>query len=272
MEETYMKTQRIAAVLFCIVLSTTSGCAGKKHSVYKATLDSASQKTPEISTEEMKKIIDAKSAVLLDARPFAEWAVSHIPGSIAVAPKPGVSKALYVSDITEIGRIVNGNKNAALVLYCDGTYCGKSKRLADELLANGYTNVRRYQLGIPVWRALGYPTQSSVEGIRYILAKDKTAVFIDARDAAAYKRGALDAARNIPASRVLQGKDVGEVRKAKDDGRLPVEDRNTRIVVFGDSAGQAAKVADALAKEAFHNVSYYAGDADTLRTAVQNSR
>ena len=41
------------------------------------------------------------------------------------------------------------------MLYCNGPYCGKSKRLSADLAAAGYTNVRRYQLGIPIWRALG---------------------------------------------------------------------------------------------------------------------
>jgi hypothetical protein len=42
--------------------------------------------------------------------------------------------------------------------------------------------VRRYQLGIPVWRALGGLTEIELEGLRYVLEGDRTAVFIDARD------------------------------------------------------------------------------------------
>lgn len=63
----------------------------------------------------------------------------------------------------------------------------------------------------------------------------------------------------LPRSGVLEGKDVGEVKRAKDDGRLPMEDHNTRIVVFGEDTGAARHVAEALAREAFHNVSYVGG-------------
>ena len=42
---------------------------------------------------------------------------------------------------------------ARVVLYCNGPFCQKSKRLAAELLEAGFTNVRRYQLGMPTWRA-----------------------------------------------------------------------------------------------------------------------
>ncbi len=115
----------------------------------------------EISTEELETILATGSATVLDARPFLEFAISHIPGAVNVAPKPGVPMSMYVSDIAEIGRLVRGNKAAPLVLYCNGPHCGKSKRLATELAEAGHSNVRRYQLGIPVWRAVGGVARSS---------------------------------------------------------------------------------------------------------------
>lgn len=68
---------------------------------------------------------------------------------------------------------------------------------------------------------------------------------------------------------VQPGKDVGEVRKAKDDGRLPMEDHNTRIVIYGRDAAQARALAEAIAREAFHNVAYFPGTFDALRSAVK---
>jgi len=61
---------------------------------------------------------------------------------------------------------------------------------------------------------------------------------------------------------------VGEAKKAKDDGRLPMEDHNTRIIVFGRDGAQAKAVAEAIAREAFDNVSYFSGPFERLRTAV----
>ena len=46
---------------------------------------------------------------------------------------------------------------------------------------------------------------------------------------------------------------MGEVKRAKDDGRLPMEDHNTRLILIGAEAAEARYVADALAREAFHN-------------------
>jgi hypothetical protein len=68
---------------------------------------------------------------------------------------------------------------------------------------------------------------------------------------------------------VLPGRDVGEVKQAKDDGRLPMEDHNTRVIVFGKDARQAREVAEAVAREAFHNVSFFEGSAQSLMEAVR---
>jgi rhodanese-related sulfurtransferase len=216
------------------------------------------QKTAEVSTEELRRILAERSATVFDARPFLEYAVSHIPGARNVAARPGLAMSMYVSDVAEIGRAQGGDKAAPLVLYCNGPFCGKSKRLADELLAAGFTSVRRYQLGIPVWRALGGVTEIEPAGFWHVRMKDKTAVFIDAREPAEALRSPLAGARSIPRSLVLEGKDVGEVKRAKDDGRLPMEDHNTRLIVVGGDVAAARHVAEALAREAFHNVSYLA--------------
>ena len=230
--------------------------------IAQAVFADSGQKTAEVSTDDLRRILTEKSATVFDARPFEEYAVSHIPGARNVAAKPGVEMSLYVSDVAEIGRVLGGDKAAPIVLYCNGPHCGKSKRLADELLAAGFTSVRRYQLGIPVWRALGGVTEIEAAGLRRVLAEDKTAVVIDAREKAELAKGALPGARNVPRSLVLDGKDVGEVKRAKDDGRLPMNDHNTRLIVVGSDAAAARYVAEALAREAFHNVSYFPGGAE----------
>ncbi len=181
----------------------------------------------------------------------------------------GVSMSMYVSDVKEVERLVGGDKARPLVLYCNGPFCGKSKRLSEELLAAGFTSVRRYQLGIPVWRALVGLCEIELEAVQHVLERDRTAVFLDARSAEEFAAGSLPGARSIPQSAVEPGKDVGEVRKAKDDGRLPMEDHNTRIVVFGRDGVQARGLAEALAREAFHNVAYFPGPFEALRRAVR---
>jgi rhodanese-related sulfurtransferase len=190
---------------------------------------------PEVSTAELEDILRQRSATVLDTRPHLEWSLGHIPGALNVAKKPGVPKALYTSDVAEVERLIGGDKSQPLVLYCNGPYCGKSKRVAGELLKSGYTNVRRYQLGAPVWRALVGIMVIEPDGIRYVFEGDQTAVWIDARDASVFQEGSVPGARNIPQRNVLPEKDV---------------------------------VAKALAREAFHNVTYFAGTYEALKALV----
>jgi rhodanese-related sulfurtransferase len=262
---------RAGALVFLAGLgSAVSG--QERPDVRNAVLAEPSLKTPEISTAELERILADGTAFVFDTRPFREFAVSHIPGARNLSAKPGVAMSLYVSDAAEVGRAVGGNKNAAIVLYCNGPFCGKSKRLAEELVAAGHTNVRRYQLGIPVWRALGGVTVIEPEGLRSVVREDGTAVVIDARERDAFQTGTIAGARTLPRSAVLEGKDVGEVKRAKDDGRLPMEDHNTRLIVVGATSEDALYVARALTREAFHNVAYFPGTFAEAQAALKRDR
>jgi rhodanese-related sulfurtransferase len=208
---------------------------------------------PEISTANLKAALADKSAVVLDARPFAEYAVSHIPGARSVPGKPGLPAAQYTADAAEIVRTVP-DRTRVLVLYCNGPYCGRSKRFGAELQNAGYKNVRRYQLGIPTWRALGGVTQVEKDSLVALLKTDRTAVLIDAREGDTSSRP-IPGARRIP---------LGDASKAKDDGRLPMTDHNTRIFVVGATGAQARTVAEAIVHDAFHNVSFFDGRVEDL--------
>lgn len=273
-----MRTRQLAGLsLSALLLSLATGLqvdrlhalqstGARTPTIFQTHLAESDVRTPEISTEELRTLLASGSVLLLDTRPHLEWAISHIPGARNVAPKPGMPMSQYTSDIAEVGRLVANDNTRPLVLYCNGPFCGKSKRVSEDLIAAGYTNVRRYQLGAPVWRALGGVMATEFDGLGYILEKDGTAVLVDARDPAEFANGSLPAARNVPRSKVLPGKDVGEVKAAKDDGRLPMEDHNTRIVVFGANVDQARAVAEAIALEAFHNVSYFAGTVEMIQS------
>jgi rhodanese-related sulfurtransferase len=226
--------------VFAAAMSVTlpSISAAQQNSISTAILGQP-QKTAEVSTEELRRVLADGSAKVFDARPFMEFAKGHIPGAMNVAPKAGTS------DVAEIERTVQGNKSAAIILYCNGPFCGKSNKVGDELAQAGFTNVRRYQLGVPVWRALGGVMQVEPEGFEYIRAGDQTARVYDARSTADAASGTMPGAISLP-----------EVDKARD--RLPSEDHNTRIVVFGSSPTQARATAEAIAKNAYHNVMFCA--------------
>jgi rhodanese-related sulfurtransferase len=91
-----------------------------------------------------------------------------------------------------------------------------------------------------------------------VLEKDKTAVLLDARGTS-----------ELPGAKGLL---LVDIKKAKDDGRLPMLDHNTRILVVGANAAQARALAEAVAKEAFNNVAFFGGDPAQLRGAPEGAR
>jgi len=205
-------------------------------------------RSPEISTAELRAALTDSSAIMLDARPYEEYAISHIPGARSVPAKPGTTPALYVADATEIAKSIP-DRAQPLILYCNGLFCGRSERFGDDLTELGYRNVRRYQLGAPGWRALGGVMQVEKPALLRLLAQDATSVLIDGRP----ERGMRPRLRNavsIP---------LPEASKAKDDGRLPMTDHNTRIFVIATNGTEARSVAEAIVRDAFHNVTFFGG-------------
>jgi len=203
----------------------------------------------EISTAQLRAALNDASAIILDARPYEEYAVSHIPGARAVPAKAGTTPALYVGDAAEVAKTIP-DQTQPLILYCNGLFCGRSERLADDLIKLGYRNVRRYQLGAPGWRALGGVMQVEKPALLRLLARDATSVLIDGRRAKAGVKPRLHNAVLIP---------LPEASQAKDDGRLPMTDHNTRIFVVGTNGAEARALAEAIVHDAFHNVTFFGG-------------
>ena len=112
-------------------------------SIYQATLAESNEKTHEVSTEQVRRILADGSAGVLDSRKHSEYVAGHIPGARNVDAPPSE----YVAAVE---RLVGGDKGKALVLYCNGPLCQASKRISEQLVAAGFINVRRYQLGIPI--------------------------------------------------------------------------------------------------------------------------
>jgi len=242
------------ALTAIVTLDTTGVAIAQGGSIYEATLAEPNQKTQEVSTEVVRRILAEGSAIVLDTRKRSEYVAGHIPGARNVdAPASG--------SVAAVERLVSGDKTKALVLYCNGPFCQASRRLSEQLVDAGFTNVRRYQLGIPIWRALGGPTEIELEGILRIFKVDQTAVFFDARSVEEFAKGSLPGTHNVPADKLASD----GLAKAP----LPTDDFNTRIVLFGRDSAQARTLADALSKRPWHNVTYFAGTFETLRTAIK---
>jgi rhodanese-related sulfurtransferase len=245
----------IAAALVTLAAITTAAAQGGD--VFHATLGETSQKTAEVSTEDLRRILADGSAVVLDSRKRAEYVAGHIAGAKNVALAADAPPPDYAAAVAQL---LGGVRSKPLVLYCNGPHCQASRQLGDQLLAAGFTDVRRYQLGIPMWRTLSGPVEIELEGILRVYRIDQTAVFLDARPAEEFAQGSLPATHSVPADRLA----IDGLRKAP----MPNSDFNTRVVVFGRDVTQARALADAIGRTPYQNVSYFPGTYDALAAAV----
>ncbi|MFO1304828.1 MAG: rhodanese-like domain-containing protein [Burkholderiales bacterium] len=234
-----------------LALGTTQAHA-QACSIAGATIVEPDAKTGEVSTQEIRQILQDGSAVVIDTRTPSEFAAGHIPGSRNL-------EVGGAAQVDAVARLTAGDKSKALVLYCNGPYCQASRRLGEQLVKAGFTNVRRYQLGMPVWRALGGPTEITLMGLGRVYGRDQTAVFVDARSPEEFAKGSLTGARNLPADLFV----AGSIKQPP----FPEDDFNTRIVLFGRDANQARALAQALATRPWHNVSYVAATFEEVQAA-----
>lgn len=225
-------------------------------SVLHAIWADAGEPTGEVTTEEIRQILANGSAIVVDTRSTAEFAAGHLPGVRNIPTRADGPAAEYIGAVE---RLVDGRRDAAIVLYCNGPFCKRTRSLGRHLVEAGFTNVRRYQLGIPIWRALGGPTEIELDGIRRVHRLDRTAVFFDARTPVEFARGSLPGAHNVPAD---------DLPQALAQAPLPREDFHSRIVVFGRDFSQARKLAEALRTTPFHNALYFPGTYEMLAAAA----
>ncbi len=246
--------RNIACALSAALMLAVAGPASAGSiNILDATLTEKSP-TPDISTAQMRRILSEGSAIVIDTRPHDQFDAGHIPEAHVV-------EGSHEQRMAAIERLLNGNKNGALVLYCNGPYCKASKRFAAELIGSGFNNVKRYQLGMPVWRALGGPIVIEAAGVARIYGYDRTAVFIDARPAADFAKGSIAGALNAPADDVASGK----LKKLP----FPEDDFNRHIVLFGGDGNDARKLAEFMTKRPWHNVAYYPGRYEDLAGALK---
>ena len=103
--------------------------------IYNGVLSNV-EESRKLSTGELRQILIDSGRDRARCQAVRRYAVSHISGARSVRGKPGTTPALYVADASEVVENLP-DRNQALVLYCDGLYCGRSERFADELIEPG---------------------------------------------------------------------------------------------------------------------------------------
>ena len=122
---------------------------------FRPPIEEKNQATPEIATEELLAILATNSEPVFDVRFAKEYAIAHIPGTINIFEK-------------EVERIVELHPNRED--SHDPVLQWPVMREEQTDLRSGWwrwatASVRRYQLGMPVWRALSQTVQTNMLGM-----------------------------------------------------------------------------------------------------------
>ncbi len=101
------------------------------------------------------------SVKVYDARKKGEYVEKHIPGAISATYGEKSAKNLDFDESKDKFKLNKypKDKNASIVVYCNGPKCWKSFKTAIRLVRNGYTNVHWLRDGFPAWVDKGYPTE-----------------------------------------------------------------------------------------------------------------
>lgn len=106
-----------------------------------------------IGLDEFRRIVQAKSELILDARASIYYQQGHVPGAL------NLSRADFGKDYLRLRSMLEKEKSRPIVVYCSGGTCHDSKMVAQALLSLGFTNVRIFPGGWEQWSADGLPAQ-----------------------------------------------------------------------------------------------------------------
>lgn len=107
------------------------------------------------------KSLSDSGVVVIDSRVANEYVESRIKGAISIPYKEKSAKSVDFDasqDSFDLSKLP-ANKDAGILIYCNGAECWKSYKASTAAIKAGYKTVYWFRLGIPEWKAKGYPTE-----------------------------------------------------------------------------------------------------------------
>src|ERR1022692_3075310 len=113
-----------------------------------AALSSYAAEFADISVNEVNKLAESKSAMIIDVNGDDSFKAGHVPGAINFA---AIKDNLAVS--------LPKKKDALIVAYCGNPKCGAYLKAAKAAEKLGYTNIKHMAAGISGWKTAGMKTE-----------------------------------------------------------------------------------------------------------------
>jgi rhodanese-related sulfurtransferase len=106
----------------------------------------------ELSKERLRLVMDAGTAIIIDARGESEYAAGHVRGALNI---PYESFTEHYKELEEYVPM-----DATVICYCQSLTCDLSDRLAQELRLMGYEKVVLFRGGWQEWSEAGFPSEA----------------------------------------------------------------------------------------------------------------
>jgi rhodanese-related sulfurtransferase len=103
-----------------------------------------------ITREELEREIRNGAVTVIETLRAEHFAQGHLPTAIHI----------HFEEVAELAPRLLPDKDAAIVTYCSNPACRNSDIAARQLVALGYTNVRKYSAGKDDWYDAGLPLET----------------------------------------------------------------------------------------------------------------
>ena len=104
---------------------------------------------PDISINEVNKLAESKSAVIIDVNGDESFKAGHVPGALD-----------FTTIKDNLATSLPKKKDALIVAYCGSPKCGAYLRAAKAAQKLGYTNIKHMSAGISGWKTAGMQTEA----------------------------------------------------------------------------------------------------------------
>jgi rhodanese-related sulfurtransferase/DNA-binding transcriptional ArsR family regulator len=135
---------------FCLTLrSLAESRLAEIQQITRQYLDGHGSLEP-VGDDELLRRVRAGEVTLIDVRPREEYVAGHLPGAIS----------LPMHELAKLARDLPADRD--VVAYCRGPYCVMGFEAIDLLRRHGF-RAHRLELGVPDWRARGWPVETGDE-------------------------------------------------------------------------------------------------------------
>ena len=103
---------------------------------------------------EFHAAVEARNALILDARPLVFFGRGHVPGALNLARDD------FARDYRHLSPVLKAAIDKPIIVYCSGGDCHDSRLVANALQSLGFSDVSVFTGGWEAWSAAGLPAST----------------------------------------------------------------------------------------------------------------